>query len=92
MWWFSAKLRKLANEQTELYQEITKTKSDIVSLQQQILSIRNTLNRKLGYAGQKSDTNEEENNVNEREDLNDIIKAFGGSMPIELIEKYKRKQ
>lgn len=85
---FFNRYAKIKQELTDLHSEITKLKATVDSLEQQFRSLR-------GYNARIQRGNKEKLESMEDEEEDDssydsIVKAFGGDVPIELREKYKR--
>lgn len=84
--WFNKlnKYNEIMSEQTRVYQKVVQLETDINSIKQQLSNVRAFINKKIGGKAFTSEEDKEENI-----DLQAIREAFGGSIPIELLEKYK---
>lgn len=79
-WWKDKRLN-------EMIADIKRCEARINTLEMNFASMINRMNRILGSRKRQS---EEEDEEDQGGNMEQIIKAFGGDVPIEMREKYKR--
>jgi predicted nuclease with TOPRIM domain len=85
MWNKGKRIENLEHEVQEVKHKIAFLEQVNSLFETNLRSMRGRMNQKVG----KLDATEEESSSSS--DIDEIAKAFGGSVPVELVEKYKNR-
>lgn len=84
--------RKIEAEISNIYQILAQRDATFQSMTTNVASLRGLINRKLGGKNNSDEEQEDKSNSPSSDEIQKIIQMFGGTVPIELMEKFKGKQ